>query len=222
MFRKKSYFKRFVLLLIFLVVFGFVVLAVSYAVINLNSSGYIVDNLDSLPHAQAVMVPGAAILLSGELSPVLRDRVDMAIAIYQKGLVKKILVSGDNGTLTHNEVNPMRIYLLKKGIPDQDIFLDHAGFDTYSSMFRARDIFQVKSMIIVSQAFHLPRAVFIARNLGINTYGMVADRGNYLFYNSFREVFADVKANFNLLFDRQPKYLGQQIPITGDGRENLN
>ena len=145
----------------------------------------------------------------------------MAIAVYQKGLVDKILVTGDNSSVDHNEVNPMRNYLIKNGIPEQDIFVDHAGFDTYSSMYRARDIFQVESMIVVSQAFHLPRAVYIARSLGLTAYGIVADRGHYLFSNNIREIFGDVKALGNLLFDRQPKYLGAVIPITGDGRNNL-
>jgi SanA protein len=193
----------------------------SYVVINTGSSKYIYSDIERLPHAQVAVIPGAAILQNGDLSPVLRDRVDMAITIYQKGIVGKILVTGDNSSLAHNEVNPIRNYLLKSGIPDQDIFLDHAGFDTYSSMYRARDVFLVDSMIVVSQAFHLPRAVYIARHLGITTYGMRADRGHYLFRNDVREIFGDVKALGNLLFDRQPKYLGKQIPITGDGRDNL-
>jgi SanA protein len=198
-----------------------VLLAVSYMVINTGSRAYIYRNITELPHAEVAVIPGAAILLNGDLSPVLKDREDMAISIYQKGIVNKILVSGDNSSLTHNEVNPMKNYLLKNGIPEQDIFLDHAGFDTYSSMYRARDVFQIRSMIVVSQAFHLPRAVYIARHLGITAYGMVADRGHYLFYNDIREIFGDVKALGNLIFDRQPKYLGKVIPITGDGRDNL-
>jgi SanA protein len=213
---KYSIFSLAILILLIVLVF-----VISYMVINTGSDEYIYSDVDKLPHAQTAVVPGAAILLSGDLSPVLRDRVDMAITIYQKGIVKKILVTGDNSSLTHNEVNPMRNYLLKKGIPDQDIFLDHAGFDTYSSMYRAKEVFLVDSMIVVSQAFHLPRAVYIARHLGVTAYGIEADRGHYLFSNSVRELFGDVKALSNLLFDRQPKYLGKQIPITGDGRENL-
>jgi SanA protein len=198
-----------------------VVFTISYLVINAGSSAYIYRDANRLPHAQVAVIPGAAILQNGDLSPVLKDRVDMAITIYQKGIVDKILVTGDNSSLSYNEVKPVKDYLLKNGIPEQNIFLDHAGFDTYSSMYRARDVFLIKSMIVVSQAFHLPRAVYIARYLGITTYGIVADRGHYLFYNNIREIFGDVKALDNLLFDRQPKYLGKQIPITGDGRDNL-
>lgn len=132
--------------------------------------------------------------------------------------MSKILVSGDNSSVTDNEVNPVRLYLLSHGVPDKDIFLDHAGFDTYSSMYRARDIFGVTSILITSQSFHLPRAVFIARELGIQAYGVNADVGHTFFNNYVREVFADEKAVFDLVFHTKPKYLGDPIPITGDGR----
>ncbi|MCR4306378.1 MAG: YdcF family protein, partial [Candidatus Yonathbacteria bacterium] len=100
----------------------------------------------------------------------------------------------------------------------QDIFLDHAGFDTYSTMYRARDIFGVTSVLIATQSFHLPRAVFIARRLGIVAYGVNADVGHMLFRNYVREALANEKAVLNLIFHRKPKYLGDTIPIMGDGR----
>ena len=154
----------------------------------------------------------------GALSPIFIDRVDMAIKLYEAKKVSKILVSGDNSTVIHNEVNPVRLYLISKGIPDQDIFLDHAGFDTYSTMYRAKSIFGVSSMLITTQSFHLPRAVFIARELGIKAYGVNADVGHILFRNYVREMLADEKAVLDLMFNRKPKYLGDKIPITGDGR----
>jgi vancomycin permeability regulator SanA len=122
--------------------------------------------------------------------------------------------------LSHNEVNPARVYLISKGILDQDIFLDHAGFDTYSSMYRARDIFGVSSIIISTQSFHLPRAVFIARQLGIEAYGVRADIPNLRPHNYIREIFANEKAILDLVFHRVPKFLGDEVPITGDGRSN--
>ncbi len=191
-----------------------------FLVVNITSKPYIYTTPNELPHAPVAVILGAAILHDGILSPVLRDRVDMAIKLYKAKIVANILVTGDNSSLAYNEVNPVRIYLLQNGIPDKDIFLDHAGFDTYSSMYRARDIFLAKSMIIVSQSFHLPRAVFIARHLGINAYGMSADNGHYLLRNYVREFFADTKAVINLIVNRQPKYLGEEIPLTGDGRSN--
>ena len=207
-------------MLIAIVIFVALVVGISYAILRISSDKYIYNDVSKLSHTQAVMILGAAVLLDGSLSPALRDRVDMAIKVYQAGKVDKILVTGSNPTVVYNEVNPVRLYLLKNGVPDSDIFLDHAGFDTYSSMYRARDVFLAKSLIIVSQSFHLPRAVYIAHSLGLTAYGMNADRGHYLAYNYFREVFADVKALSDLLFLRQPKYLGDTIPLTGDGSNN--
>jgi len=201
------------------IIFGILVLAVllTSLFITLKTESYIYDDINKVPGAQVAMILGAAILKNGGLSPILRERVDRAQTLYETGKVEKILVTGSNSTLEDNEVNPVRIYLLKNNIPGQDIFLDHAGFDTYSSMYRARDIFLADSMIVVSQSFHLPRAIFLARALGIKAYGLEADRGHYLWRNYFREMFANVKAVFNLIFDREPKYLGEPVPLTGEG-----
>src|SRR3989344_648331 len=201
---------------------GFVVFIGAIFLINIiiyvGSKSYIYENTEDAPEAQVALIPGAAILKSGDISPIFRDRVDKAIELYKEKKVSKILVSGDNSTVSHNEVNPVRDYLLLKGIPDEDIFLDHAGFDTYSTMYRARDIFEVDSVIISTQSFHLRRSVFIARMLGLPAYGISADSGNILLKNYIREIFANEKAVLDLIFKRQPKYLGDVIPITGDGR----
>lgn len=183
-----------------------------------GTRAYIYNDATEAPNAEVALIPGAAIFSDGALSAIFIDRVDTAIKLYEAKKVSKILVSGDNSTDSHNEVNPVRLYLINKGIPDQDIFLDHAGFDTYSTMYRARDIFGVTSLLITTQSFHLPRAVFIARRLGIEASGVNADIGNILFRNTVREVFANEKAALDLLFNRKPKYLGEKIPITGDGR----
>jgi SanA protein len=181
--------------------------------IHVRAQAYIYKNIKDVPEAQVALIPGAAILANGNISAIFRDRVDTAIELYKAKKVSKILVSGDNSTLSHNEVNPVRDYLLGKGIPDTDIFLDHAGFDTYSTMYRARDIFQVTSIIISTQSFHLPRAVFIARALGLKAYGLSADEGHILFKNYVREVLANEKAVFSLFFQIKPKFLGDVIPI---------
>lgn len=191
---------------------------ITNGVVYVGTKAYIYDDAMNAPNAQTALVPGAAVFRDGTLSPVFTDRVDMAVTLYEAKKVSKILVSGDNSTESHNEVNPARLYLLNKGVPDQDIFLDHAGFDTYSTMYRARDIFGVSSILITTQSFHLPRAVFIARQLGIEAYGVNADVGRILFRNYVREVFANEKAALDLIFNTKPKYLGERIPITGDGR----
>src|SRR3989344_386579 len=186
--------------------------------IDISTKPYIYDIADA-PSAQTALVLGASVRSDGTLSPVFRARADAAIALYTAGEVSKILVSGDNSTVSHNEVNPTRIYLLQNGIPDEDIFLDHAGFDTYSSMYRARDIFGVDSMLVATQSFHLPRALFIARSLGLAAWGVRADTRGPQISKWIRELFANEKAVIEVVFHQQPKYLGDQIPITGDGRE---
>ena len=200
-----------------LIVRGAVILLIFIFIANLTiylaTQPYIHESAEDIPPAQTVLIPGAAVLGDGSLSPIFQDRVNMAIELYKAKKVSKILVSGDNSTVSHNEVNPVRDYLLERNIPDGDIFLDHAGFDTYSTMYRARDIFRVSSVIISTQSFHLPRAVFIARALGIKAYGISADRGHVLFKNYLREVFANEKAVFDLIFHTKPKFLGDAIPI---------
>ncbi len=203
-------------LLVLIAFVGFI-----FLLIALESKMYIKSTTLELNDAHTAIVLGAAVFKDGTMTTLFKDRVDTALMLYKEKKVKNILVTGDNGTLTHNEVNPARNYLLSQGVPSEDIFLDHAGFDTYSSMYRARDIFLVYSAIIVTQSFHLPRAVFIARNLGMDAYGIPSDQHTYLFKNYVREIFADIKAVFNVLYHRKPKYLGDQIPVTGDSSESI-
>lgn len=210
--------KRFFLFVAFSFELLIVFILATTIVFHLGTKAYIYADATKAPNAQVALIPGAAILKGGKLSPIFIDRADSAITLYKAKKVSKILVSGDNSTVSHNEVDPVRLYLLSKDIPDQDIFLDHAGFDTYSTMYRARDIFGVSSVLITTQSFHLPRAVFIARALGIQAYGVNADVGHMLFRNYVREAFANEKAVFDLVFHTKPKYLGDTIPITDDGR----
>jgi len=202
-------------------IFGVLILAMlgTYLYVRICSHPYIYSDINSVPTAQTAVILGAAILKDDDLSPVLKDRADSAILLYKADKVQKILVTGNNDSLSYNEVDPVRTYLIKNGIPQDNIFLDHAGFDTYSSMYRAKAIFQVSSVIIASQSFHLPRAVFIARSLGITAYGFNADNGHYLFKNYIRESFANVKAVLDIITHRQPKYLGNAVPITGTGNQ---
>lgn len=202
-----------------LVCVAFVVLV--FLIIHFQSRSYIESTVVNLPQADTAIVLGAGINSKGELSTIFKDRIEGGIALYQAGKVKTILVSGDDGQLEYNEVNPAREYLLVRGIPSEDIFLDHAGFDTYSSMYRARDIFLITSAIVVSQSFHVPRAVFLARNLDIEAHGLSTDQHSYRIKNNIRELLANVKAMLNVIFNRTPKYLGEEIPITGDSSQSI-
>jgi SanA protein len=182
----------------------------------------IYSKIDDLPRAQAVLVLGAAVYRNGQLSDVFQDRASVALDVYRKGIVQKILISGDHSRGNCDEVNAAKKFFVKNGVPGQDIFVDYAGFDTYSSAYRAKGVFQADSVIISTQEFHLPRALYVARCLGLEANGISADLHKYDlgFYNVLRENAARVKAFWDVATDAKPKYLGDQIPITGDGRSS--
>ena len=188
-----------------------------YISMQVSTRPYIYSSVESAPVTQVALILGASVLPNEGLSGVLQERVDKAVQLYQAHKVSKILMTGDNSTVSYNEVEPVRRYLLAAGIAPQDIFLDHAGFDTYSSMYRARDVFGVTSVTIVTQPFHMPRSIYIARALGLQAVGVEAGSGEAYFYNTLREVPASIKAGLDLLFYRVPKYLGPQFLITGTG-----
>jgi vancomycin permeability regulator SanA len=177
-------------------------------------------SVDEVPAVQVIIVPGASVLPSGQPSDVLRDRLLMANELYAAGKAPKILLSGDHTTDDYDEVNAMRKYLLTLGVAPQDIFLDHAGVDTYDTMYRAAHIFGVKSAIVASQTFHLPRALYIGQALGIDAYGVAVEKQAYAQDEQFalRERFAIVKAYVEVLFGALPEYQGATIDITGDGQ----
>ena len=192
--------------------------------VNAFSRRYICSEMDSVPGYYTGIVLGAHVYQSGVPSNYLQDRLDKAIELYKSGKVKRLLLSGDHGRTNYDEVNTMKQYLLEQGVDTSDIFLDHAGFDTYNTMYRAKEIFEVKEAIIVTQDFHLPRAVYIARKLGLNAYGICADKQKYssLNYLQKREKFANIKAFLELWIHKKPRFLGEKIPITGDNSKSFD
>ena len=184
---------------------------------------YVHTDTSAIPERTAVLVLGSGI--KGRwLSPVLQDRVDAGILLMESGKGKKLLLSGDHGQRYYDEVNAMRLYVLANApdIAEEDIFMDHAGFSTWDSMYRARDVFEVKDLLVVTQQFHISRAVCIARSLGLDAagYGINQERfkGQNLRSWRFREYLARVKAFYSIITKPKPRYLGDKIPITGDGR----
>lgn len=219
--KKKSLFKR---ILIWSAIAA-AALVLALLAVNLMVTGYAsayisgINDIDSLDHAECVLVPGARVYGDTSLSPILKDRVDYAIAIYNAGKADRMLFSGDHGQTDYDEVNAMMVYAIEKGVPEEDIFLDHAGFSTYETMVRARDVFCVKSVIIVTQQFHLSRAVYLARKLGLDASGVNSNPRRYLnaSRDALRESLARVKDFFYVnVFLPEPTYLGEPIPITGD------
>jgi SanA protein len=202
---------------VILILFALLCMVATPVIMRALVQGRIFESPEDVPHTSAALVLGASVV-RGKPSPVLEERAHTAVALYMMGKVSKILVTGDNGALTHDEVTPVRKYLTNAGVEAEDIFLDHAGFDTYSSMYRARDVFQADSLTIVTQDFHMPRAIYVARRLGIAAYGVVPDQGQGDLYDYLREVPASVKAIMDLVSHRSPKYLGDAIPLSGDGQ----
>ena len=214
----KKILKILVLAGVVILVFGFMI---SFK-IEKSSRNFVFSEAKDVPETQVALVLGARVWQNDILSHTLQDRVDTSIELYKLGKVKKFLLSGDHGREEYDEVNAMKKYLLEKGVPAKDIFLDHAGFDTYDSIYRAKEIFEVESVTIVTQEFHLPRSVYVAKSLDIKAYGVVADKRIYLMAkrNALREKVAQQKAFFNCLFNSKPKFLGDKIPISGDGRKS--
>jgi len=196
------------------------VLFVNYYVQEVG--GKYITAAESVPEADAILVLGARVYANGNVSLMLNDRLTTGYELYKKGKAKKIIVSGDHGRKDYDEVNTMKSFLMEKGVPSEDIFMDHAGFSTYESLYRARDIFQVKKVIITSQEYHLMRAVFIARELGLEAFGVAADKHVYhgvMLKSELREIAARNKDFLTAkIFKPLPKYLGEVIPVTGDGR----
>lgn len=166
-----------------------------------------------------ILVLGCGVRPDGSLSPMLRDRIDRAAKLYHAGAAAKILVSGDHGSLEYDEVNCMKKALIQEGVPSEDIFMDHAGFSTYESMYRGSRVFQSSSCIVVTQKYHLYRALYDARALGMTAEGVAAEdilyRGWQL--RSLREVIARDKDFLYCLLKPVPKFGGDVIPITGNG-----
>ena len=169
--------------------------------------------------ADCILVLGAGLKADGTPNHMLQDRLDKGIELYEAGVAPKLLISGDNGREEYDEVNAMKIYALNAGVPSEDIFMDHAGFSTYESMYRAKDIFLVKKAIIITQRYHQYRALYIARELGMEAYGVVSEPRTYAGqnYRNFREVLARDKDFLKLIAKPEPTYLGESIPINGSG-----
>lgn len=168
---------------------------------------------------QCILILGCGLRADGTPSAMLRDRLDAGIALYRAGAAPKLLMSGDNGQIEYNEPICMLNYALEAGVPAEDIFLDFAGFSTYESIYRARDVFCVSSMIVVTQKYHMFRALHICRSLGVAAEGFSSDQRRYTgsIYREAREVLARNKDAFKCLFKPEPTFLGKQYPIEGDG-----
>lgn len=166
-----------------------------------------------------ILVLGCGLRRDGFPSQMLRDRLDVAIEAYRMGLAPKLLMSGDHGQVDYDEVNAMKDYAMAQGVPSEDIFMDHAGFSTYESMYRAKAIFHCEKVIVVTQTYHLYRAIADAQAMDMEASGISANRRNFArqWYFNLREAAARVKDTLWGITKPQPTYLGESIPIFGNG-----
>lgn len=202
------------------------VLALLVALANayvLTSGEDSTSKIADVPETEVAIVLGAAIEADGKMSTMLADRVEQAAALWHTGRVKKILVSGDHQSWSYDEPDTMRKALVRDGVPPRDVFEDHAGFDTWATMVRARNVFGVRKAVVVTQGFHMPRALFLAEEAGIDATGLTSDLHPYGFQGAksdVREVLSRVKAIADVTLET-PAVAGPKIPIaTSDGRES--
>ena len=176
------------------------------------------NDYTKLSDTDCIIILGAGVW-GDKPSPILEDRLLEGIKLYQNNVSDKIIMSGDHGRESYDEVNIMKNYAIEKGIPSENIFMDHAGFSTYESIYRAKDIFEAKKVVIVTQEYHLYRALYIANQLGLEAYGVGADPRQYVgaAYRELREILARDKDFIKCIFKPEPTYLGDTIPVSGNG-----
>jgi SanA protein len=168
--------------------------------------------------AEIALILGASVYDDGTPTDALADRLAAGAALYRDGRVKRVLVSGERATAAFDQVDVMRRELVRMGVPDREIFTDHGGFDTWDSMVRARKVYDVRSAVVVTQGWHMPRALWLGKRAGLRVHGLVADPikpGEHERSYATSEIFARVKALIDVVANREPAYLGPQIPISG-------
>lgn len=191
---------------------GFVKAAVKDRILN-------VEKASELKEVDCIIILGCGVYDDGSLSPMLRDRLIRGLELYKEGAAPKILMSGDHGRKEYDEVNAMKQYAIDNGVLSENIFMDHAGFSTYETIYRAKEIFEAKKVIIVTQEYHLYRTLYIADQFDMEAYGVSADLNRYAGQSmrDFREILARCKDFAMCIFKPEPTFLGEVIPISGNG-----
>ena len=218
---KKKLILRIIIALVMIGVLGIAAVAGINGIVIGTAAGRILspEEAAQLTDVDCILVLGCLVNNGGVPSDMLHDRLRQAVELYHLGAAPKLLMSGDHGRENYDEVDAMKTYAVGEGIASEDVFMDHAGFSTYESMYRAKEVFGAKKVIIVTQEYHLYRAVYIAGSLGLDAYGVTSDYNRYLgqFRRDVREVLARVKDFGTSIFKPEPTYLGETIPIWGDG-----
>ena len=176
------------------------------------------DEASALEDVDCIIVLGCQVKADGSLSKMLRDRLITGVELYKRGAAPKLLMSGDHGRENYDEVAAMKSYAIENGIPSEDVFMDHAGFSTYETVWRAKEIFGADKVIIVTQEYHLYRALYIADKLGVEACGVAADLNTYggQYIRDFHEILARNKDFAMCIFSPEATG-GEAIPISGNG-----
>jgi len=195
------------------------VLLINYHVISSVKDKIITENEAVSLDADCILILGAGVWDNETPSHMLEDRLLQGIKLYKNGASSRLLMSGDHGRKEYDEVNVMKQFAIDRNINSAHIFMDHAGFGTYDSLYRSKKIFQAEKIIIVTQKYHLYRALYIAENLGLEAYGVASDPRIYAGqeYRDLREVLARVKDFFNMILKPKSTFLGEAIPVNGNG-----
>lgn len=214
--------KKIIIGIVSLLVLGIVLVFGINFYVKLSTKKQIITvaKIGQLKNVDCILILGAGVW-GDKPSPMLKDRLDKGIELYKSGVAPKIIMSGDHGREDYDEVNLMKNYAIEEGVPSEDIFMDHAGFSTYDSMYRAKNVFQVKKMVVVSQQFHLYRALYISNALDVEAYGVMAEPTKYSgqFYRELREILARDKDFVKSILKPKSTYVGESIPVSGNGDE---
>ena len=212
--------KKIIIIILSLILLSIVgILTVNfYVVLSTKSRIISIDEAKDLTDVDCILVLGAGVY-GNKPRPMLEDRILTGIELYNNGVSRKIIMSGDHGQEDYDEVNVMKSYAIDEGINSSDIFMDHAGFSTYDSIYRLKEIFEVDKVVIVTQEYHLYRALYIAKELEIEAYGVSANLRDYpgQFKREVREILARDKDLVKVIFKPSSTYVGETIPVTGDG-----
>lgn len=208
-----------IIILILCALIGIMMLSINFYVVNKTKSKIVTEKqAKELENVDCILVLGAGIW-GDKPSPMLEDRLLQGITLYNNQTSSKIIMSGDHGKEEYDEVNVMKDFAIEKGVKSEDIFMDHAGFSTYDSVYRAKEIFKAQKIIIVTQKYHLHRALYVAEKLGIEAYGVASDPREYRgqVVRELREVLARDKDFFKCIIKPELTYLGDTIPVSGNG-----
>lgn len=219
--KRKKVFRRILLTMMCLVLLGGVAaLGVNAHVKKVGGETILSEKKAAqLQDVDCIIVLGCQVHSDGTPSPMLRDRLETGVALYRSGAAPKLLMSGDHSREDYDEVGAMKQFALGAGVDSSDIFMDHAGFSTYETMYRAKEVYGAQKVLVVTQHYHLYRALYIAKALGLDAYGVAAADIDYAgqSYRDAREVLARCKDFVTAASQPKPKNLGEAIPISGDG-----